>query len=1174
MEIARHVLNTYFQDTANPLVRHHLDSFRDLLATKIPNFIVGMNPLTLNLGDTRFIKVYVGGKKGNEIFYSPPTDEIGNAVLPHQCRLDNKTYALDVRMNIDIEYVFDKDVETRRFENVMLAKLPLMLKSSLCHLSPMTSEELYASGECRFELGGYFIIGGAEKVLLTQERLAENMFYASKRKQVSSGGSGTKTLVEKETVSKLEGATKGEVYEYVAGIRSSSEDGTKGPYSHFLIIPPSNRKPDDPKQIASTNDFASFSTKRLSVITLPDFTQPVPLFSVFYALGLTNDEDIYDTILAGIPSLDRTQYDELFAELILSHEIFTSQEMAKEKDQNQDPNLLFLKRQTRTRSEGAVYMNLFEKLFPHCAPLENESPTSYYRRKAYLLGYMARMAMDVALDIKPKTDRDHFRFKRLSASGELVFQEFRRIFKETSKRMLTEMDSRIHFEQQQYAGKKLAELLQAENIGYYWRASSFMYDIEKSFKGKWGGKDGIAQELTRFAFLGTVAQLRRVNMDVDKGGKIVDMRRIHCSTWGIMCPIDNPDGRNIGLIKSMTLLCSISTASPSKRVYDIIKENTEFIPLSLINPSLWDPRWTRIYVNSDLVGVLRSNSNSLHETLLEKRRKGSLDMFVSISWNRLENEYLIYTDAGRPARPIYKENTSPEQIKKTKTWKSIVENHMDYVDAAETENILISMEPFHKDLPSEIHGLAILSASTAVSPNSDFDPGTRNAFSCQQLKQACSWYNTAFSKRFDTIATWLNYAQRPLSQTWVYNNILGKSGCLPYGENPIVALMIYSGYNQEDSVLLNESSLKRGMFHTTYYHSYDFEEEALNSGFDNGEMRVFESTEFGNIATDPKYRETVTRKESYNYDLLDSDGIIRAGVPVDDKTILAGMVHPKKNASGVVVGYTDSSKITKRGQTGFVDAVYRYVTKDGLRAAKIRIAEHRVPILGDKFSARHGQKGTVGLRIREEDMPFTAKGLRPDMIVNPHAFPSRMTIGQFIESMSTKLGVEMGSLVDSTPFSTQNRVGETSELLLKAGFHPYGHEVLYNGETGEMMEAEIFMAPTYYIRSKLMVEDKLNYRATGPKKLLTHQPVEGRANDGGLRIGEMERDVLITHGMSKFLNESLMERSDKTEVLFQPESGLLDSNPELESTILAVPYALGLTIHELESMHISVTLMS
>jgi DNA-directed RNA polymerase II subunit RPB2 len=1173
MEIARHVFDTYFHDTTNPLVRHHLDSFRDMLMIKIPKFIEGMNPISLNLGDGRFINVFIGGKDSNEIVYSPPIDELGNAILPHQCRLDNKTYALDIRMNMDIEYVIDKTIETKRFVNVLLGQLPLMLKSSLCHLTSMSSEELYAAGECKFELGGYFIIGGAEKVLLTQERLAENMFYASKRKQQTATSSGTKTLVEKETVSKLESATKAEPDEYVAGIRSLSEDGTKGPYSHFLIIPPANKKPDDPKQLANTPDFSTFSTNRLAVITLPDFTQPVPLLSVFYALGLTNDQDIYDTLLAGIPVEDRTQYDEMFAELVLSHDVFTRQEMAREKDQNQDPNLLFLKRQTRTRSEGAVYINLFDKLFPHCTRREQESPAMFYRRKAYLLGHMTKMAMDVALEIKPKTDRDHFRYKRLSASGELIFQEFRRLFKETSKRMLTEMDSRVHFEQQQYSGKKLKELLNEESIGYYWRASNFMYNLEKSFKGKWGGKDGIAQELSRYSFLGTVAQLRRVNMDVDKGGKIVDMRRIHCSTWGIMCPIDNPDGRNIGLIKSMSLLCSISTASLSDEVYKIVLENQDFVPLTHIHPSTWNPVWTRVYLNSDLIGILKKDSNSLHETLLEKRRMEKLDKFVSISWNRLENEYLLYTDAGRPVRPVYREGTKSEHIKKLTTWDAIMKKHMDFLDPAETENLRISMEPFHPEFHSEIHGLAILSASTSVLPNCDFDPGTRNAFSCQQVKQACSWYNTAFSKRFDTIATWLNYAQRPLSQTWVYNSILGKSGCLPYGENPIVALMVYSGYNQEDSVLLNDSALKRGMFHTTYYHSYDFEEEPINMGFDKGETKVFESTEFGNIATDPKYRETVVRKEGYNYDLLDSDGIIRSGVEVDEKTILVGMVYPTKTM-GAVTGYTDSSKVTKRGQIGFVDAVYRYVTKDGLRAVKIRIAEHRIPILGDKFSARHGQKGTVGLRIREEDMPFTSKGLRPDMIVNPHAFPSRMTIGQFIESMSTKLGVEIGALIDSTPFSTQNRVGETSELLLKAGFHPYGHEVLYNGQTGEMMEAEIFMAPTYYIRSKLMVEDKLNYRATGPKKLLTHQPVEGRANDGGLRIGEMERDCLISHGTSRFLNESLMERSDKTEVLFQPESGLLDANPDLESVVLTTPYALGLTIHELESMHISVTLAS
>jgi DNA-directed RNA polymerase II subunit RPB2 len=490
---------------------------------------------------------------------------------------------------------------------------------------------------------------------------------------------------------------------------------------------------------------------------------------------------------------------------------------------------------------------------------------------------------------------------------------------------------------------------------------------------------------------------------------------------------------------------------------------------------------------------------------------------------------------------------------------------VDYIDAQESESLRINMEAFSPTRPSEIHPTVMFSATGSVLPNSDHDPATRNAFSCQQAKQASSWFNTAFNKRFDTIATWLNYAQRPISQTWTTSAVLGKNGCIGYGENVIVALSVYSGYNQEDSILMNEGSLKRGMFQTTYYHSYDIAEEMINPA-----AKIH--TEMANVGADPRYRETVIRKEGYNYDLLDGDGIIVQGKEIDDKTILVGIVVPVLNSVGQVTGYRDKSYVPKRGQHGIIDSVYRYVTREGIRAVKIRIAESRVPVLGDKFAARHGQKGTCGLRVPEEDMPFTASGLRPDIIVNPHAFPSRMTVGQFIETMSVKLGLNLGCLVDSTAFASKNRVLEVRDLLDKIGLHPHGHEILYNGQTGEMMESEIFMGPTYYLRIKQMVEDKINYRTTGPKKLLTHQPVEGRSNEGGLRIGEMERDVLISHGLSKFLNESLMDRSDKSEVLFQPETGYLDSSADLQGTVLETPYSLGLIIRELESMHISVKL--
>ena len=554
MEVARHVFDTYFEDTPNPLVRHHLDSYADMLNTKIPNFIKGSNPLQLVLADDRTIKIYVGGKTGDKIQYLPPVDDDNKAVLPHACRLDNTTYALDIQGTIDIEYSVGKDTETRTFENVKIAKLPLMLKSSLCYLSTMNASELYEAGECKFELGGYFVIGGAEKVLLTQERLGDNMFYASRRVS-QSADEGARGLVEKESAIKIEGATKAEKFEYIGAMRSVSDDGTRGPYSHFIVIPPKNDKPNDLDTISKTDDLSVFSKKRLALITLPGFTQPVPLISVFHALGLTNDQDIYDTILAGIPEQSRSVYDEIFMELILSHDTFISSEMRKETDQNQDPNLLVLRRQHRTRTNGGVYINLYLEMFPHCSHRQDESVPALYRRKAYLLGMMTRMAMDVALGNKGKSDRDHYRYKRLDASGDLVFYEFRRIYKEVAKRMVKELDVRIHFQQKEYSGMKIRELVNVENIdAFYWQHYAFINALEKSFKGKWGGMDGISQELTRYGYLGTAAQLRRVNLQMDKGLKVVEPRRIHGSSWGMLCPVDNPDGGGVGMTKSLTTL--------------------------------------------------------------------------------------------------------------------------------------------------------------------------------------------------------------------------------------------------------------------------------------------------------------------------------------------------------------------------------------------------------------------------------------------------------------------------------------------------------------------------------------------------------------------------------------------------------------------------------------------
>jgi len=557
---------------------------------------------------------------------------------------------------------------------------------------------------------------------------------------------------------------------------------------------------------------------------------------------------------------------------------------------------------------------------------------------------------------------------------------------------------------------------------------------------------------------------------------------------------------------------------------------------------------------------------TVHQTMVKARRAGVLRYDVSLAWARVANEYRIFCDAGRPVRPVYRPGVTEGGVRATKTWKDVL-SLLDYIDASETDSLKLSFTPYDPDLPSEIHMSFNLSAAANLVPYADHNPGPRNAFSIAQQKQAASIYHTNYNKRFDTISMMAANPQRPMSQTWLYSEMMGAGGCLGYGENALVAITMYGGHNQEDSVIMNGSALRRGMYQTMYYHSYSVEEDVLEMGSKyNAEDKTVtrEVTRSTKIAN-PLKNESVRRQEGMDYSMLDPDGVIRVNTVITENTVLVGVLSPIYTATGALTGYRDISMTPKKGQHGRIDAVYRFHTPDGLLGIKIRIVENRFPVIGDKMASRHSQKGTVGMIYDESEMPFTASGVRPDIIFNPHGIPTRMTVGQFLESASNKLGVDIGALVDATPFTVSNRIGDLRVALMNRGFHPYGHEVLYNGMTGEMMDADIFMGPIYYQRLKHMVEDKINYRDTGPKKLLTHQPTQGRGDGGGLRIGEMERDALVSHGMSKFLTESMMERSDKTTVQFDREAGRIDTSRDL----LSLPYSMALFSQELESMHIT-----
>jgi DNA-directed RNA polymerase II subunit RPB2 len=1153
MDLPRHVLQTYFETTDFPLVQHHLDSFNALLDTDIPTFLRVSNPMTLELGDRtagadvrRQIRVYLGGKEGTKLQYESPTERDGTPILPHACRLDSRTYALTLRGTIDVEYAFaDGTTELRSFPNVVLGQIPLMLRSKPCYLNTL---DAYAAGECKYELGGYFVIGGVEYVLVTQELLGNNMLYAGTRARKAPAGSA-KALVEKdEPISFLQDERASEQdleveesTETYVGVKTMSEDGARGPFSHFLVLPAPTLLP------AALNEMTGVlgRDRRLSLIQLPGFSDPVPLLSLFRALGCASDRDLYETVLAGVPDADRLVYDDTLYSIILSHERFLAKQDVTDLD--------ILSKYTRTKSRAEVVQVLHESIFSHIEDTSGDTG-ALFRRKAYALGQMLRMALDIDIGRRKPSDRDNMQFKRFKTSGVLCFEEFRRCYYDMRSEMLDRMDRRVQYEATTYAGKGLAQLLQPETLGRYWQSWRMLASFEKAFKGAWGGRLGVSQILARPSYMAALHHLRMSLLQIDRTISTAPPRRLFASQFGILCPIDSPDGSDIGYKKALTVLARISTAFPVAAVREVLIKTGMVRGVEDIHPSTWKPEWTPIRLNSDLVGVCLGNTEEFHRKMLAARRSGALAETVSLSWMRVNNAYSIYCDAGRPIRPLYREGVTPEQVTAATTWDDM-RKIMDYVDASESDSLLMSLEPFHPTLPSEIHMTMNYSVVANLVPFSDHNPSPRSVFSIAQQKQASSWYHTNYQKRFDTIAMLAVSPQKPLAQTWIYNHMMGRGGCLPYGENAIVAITMYGGQNQEDSVVLNGTSLKRGMYRTMYWHSYSLEEELLDP-----------ISRSKTIFANPKSNTDVKQKAGMDYEQLDANGIVRVGTLVKENTILVGHLSPKTSATGQITGYRDISMDTKKGQHGRVDAVYTYATPDGRRGVKIRILEERSPELGDKMASRHSQKGTVGQILDEADMPFTASGLRPDLIFNPHGIPTRMTMGQFLEMASNKLGVHLGAYTDATPFTTTNRVGELRAALIGNGFEPYGHEKLYNGMTGEMMEADIFMGPIYYQRLKHMVADKINSRNTGPKKLLTHQPTQGRGDEGGLRIGEMERDALLAHGMSKFLTESLMERSDKTTVQVDKEAGRIGTSRDT----MDMPYSMALFTQELEAMHVTV----
>ena len=711
-------------------------------------------------------------------------------------------------------------------------------------------------------------------------------------------------------------------------------------------------------------------------------------------------------------------------------------------------------------------------------------------------------------------------------------------------------------------------------------------------------KVGVAQVLNRLTYLSSLSHLRRVNTPIDKSGKLVPPRRLHNSTWGFLCPAETPEGQSVGVVKNLAYLAHITINSNSSGLYDYILPIIQ--SLDTYDGSYKDlDDFAKVFINGSWVGIT-NDPEKVYINLKDKKYKGIINIYTSIIFNSKLKEIRVCNDAGRISRPLLKvknnkllyTNSIIQKIKDDElTWDDLVvgikleDSIIEYVDSYEQNNAMIAMKTVDLDNNNtnnnsnniyhyshcEIHPSTIFGILASCIPFPDSNQSPRNTYQSAMGKQAIGMYVTNYDNRMDKTAYVLTYPMRPLVETRIMNII--KLNNIPSGQQVIVAIASHSGYNQEDSLLFNKGSIDRGLFLATIYHTEKDEDKKL---FGTEEVRC-------------KPDKTKTKNIKFgNYDKLTSQGIMKENTLIEDRDIIIGKVIPikeNKNDFTKSVKFSDGSISHRTQEESYVDKNYIETNGDGYNFCKVRIRNFRKPVIGDKFSSRHGQKGTIGNIIPEEDMPFTATGLKPDIIINPHAIPSRMTIAQLKETLLGKVLLEMGLFGDGTSFGEFD-ISNIIDKLNDLGYESKGNELMYNALTGEQLTMNIFIGPAFYQRLKHMVNDKQHSRSIGPMVNLTRQPAEGRSRDGGLRFGEMERDCMISHGASRFTKGRIYDASDAFSVFVCNKCGLIASFNNKEHIhycntcgnrndfkYVEIPYACKLMFQELITMNIAPRIM-
>ena len=1193
------IIGSYFEGKhLDQLVRHQIESYNDMVNVQLKRTVDMFNPVRI-ASDQDYDRVTHKHRLEIEVTFAnlylsrPQIHENTGAtkiLFPQEARLRNFTYASMMTVDMMVKYIVrgtspDSDqitIHHKVFNQIQIGKLPIMLKSCICVLTQHKHLDHNVTGECPYDAGGYFIINGSEKTVLGQERAAENKVLC------------------------YNVAKNNNKWLYVAEIKSIPDSKCISPKQINMMV------------MTKQNGFG-----HPLVIQIPRMKQPIPLFVVFRALGVLSDREICEYIVLNVSGSSEAGGDEddcggksaeltdrlkeaLQASIIDANGIMTQEDAVKYFTSQVIFTPINMDKETGAmKKREFAHEVLHNDLFPHC---------NTAKQRLFFLGYMANKLLRAFFEINKQDDRDSYLNKRVDLTGALLNNLFRNYFnklvKDMSKQIVREINTGSWRSTEDYLNivndTNMYKIIKSTTIENGLKRALSTGDF--GIKSMTSNKVGVAQVLNRLTYSSSLSHLRRINTPIDKSGKLVPPRKLHNTSWGFLCPAETPEGGSIGVVKNISYLSHVTIHSNPTSLHTYIDEYIERLETLTPRDTY---RQVKVFVNGIWLGITRDPVRLYREFKLMKWR-GVINIYTSVVFDYPNAEIRICNDAGRMMRPLLLVNPETNDLfitremidrvaSKDLCWDDLLTHiacssssgagagHgvIEYIDPDEQGFSMIAMRPKHlsrnerdtatspyiyKYSHCEIHPSTIFGILASCIPFPEHNQAPRNTYQCAMGKQAIGIYVTNYQRRMDKTAYVLTYPHRPLVDTRLMQMI--QLAEIPSGAPLIVAIMSYTGYNQEDSVLVNQGAIDRGMFSATIYHTEKDEDKKING---DEEIRCHPDT-------------SKTKGMKFgNYDKLNQRGVMPVNTFIENRDIIMGKVIPIKdnrNDPTKIVKYEDISRVYHTSEECYVDKSYIDSNGEGYCFCKVRIRAFRKPVIGDKVSSRMGQKGTIGNIIPERDMPFTKDGIRPDIIINPHAIPSRMTIGQLKETLLGKVLVNLGLFGDGTSFGEYD-IKDISKELLKVGFEMNGNEILYNGLTGEQIKSDVFIGPVFYQRLKHMVSDKQHSRSIGPMVNFTHQPAEGRSRDGGLRFGEMERDAMVGHGASRFTRGRMYDCSDKYEVHVCRKCGIIASYNDERSihfcktcdnradfALVQIPYACKLLFQELATMNVAPRIMT